>query len=820
MVVTSVTNGFTVSFTLPSYTLRDTTLASYITNEVFKYVKIGDFGNIDDEGYPQLPQFSFDLHVPSNASNFAVASSNQVTQVVNLNRRILPVQEDFGELPASQPTLQLNSSYYASNGSLYGATSQISDPYIVFGEKGVTMSIFPFLYNPQANTLTVVKQVTLTVTYTGGGGIQQLSVNSSNVKRAYLSDFFTNQVSNMQPLNNAPFVGRYLMITAPALEATLTPFANYKSTLGYDVTVVNTSAITNGTTATGIKNYLQAQYNNVNTRPDFVLLVGNTSAIPASAGTSSNINDPVTDLYYACLEGNDLIADVILGRFPIANNTTTGATALQQIITKTMYMESNIHTFTKKAKFIAGQEESKWWDLFNVRKNFMESQFKRGHEYAIKNTFNELGYNSQKLYQPNDAAVRTALNDNPLFFIYSGHGSVSSMSGNSFTLNNTFLNTNCTNTVFPFVFSFACHTGNYENSSCIGTNWLVRANGGVSYFGSSVSTMTNSDVAIEEKIFGDAFTDQDQLGAVINLGMKRYLNRFWSKMNSTRTERYMKAYNLLGDPAFDISRISTPAPAISGSTPICSGSSKTFSVNSNWVSGNYKWDCSANLSLPSAAKNPATATNSTTVSAASSSSSGIGYVYVKNSTGTTLATYNVWVGKPSFSLSHDAYFFVKGPVNIDVVYSNNFTYLSQGVSSNNWSYSGPLTLSNLSAESAHGKGGTTTGTAYVQAKMTNSCGSTTVNTSFDVIQFKSPAYPNPVNDVLSIELDSQSVSNVQNPTFDVRLYDGQGNIVRQQSNKGGTVQFNVSSLPDGIYYLHIYDGVSSAPEIQQIVVQH
>ena len=35
----------------------------------------------------------------------------------------------------------------------------------------------------------------------------------------------------------------------------------------------------------------------------------------------------------------------------------------------------------------------------------------------------------------------------------------------------------------------------------------------------------------------------------------------------------------------------------------------------------------------------------------------------------------------------------------------------------------------------------------------------------------------------------------------------------------GTVQFNVSNLPKGNYLLHIYDGVSSKPEIQQIMVQ-
>ena len=42
-----------------------------------------------------------------------------------------------------------------------------------------------------------------------------------------------------------------------------------------------------------------------------------------------------------------------------------------------------------------------------------------------------------------------------------------------------------------------------------------------------------------------------------------------------------------------------------------------------------------------------------------------------------------------------------------------------------------------------------------------------------------------------------------NATYDIRLYDGQGNLLRKTSAEDGMVQFNVSNLPDGNYYLHI-----------------
>ena len=95
-------------------------------------------------------------------------------------------------------------------------------------------------------------------------------------------------------------------------------------------------------------------------------------------------------------------------------------------------------------------------------------------------------------------------------------------------------------------------------------------------------------------------------------------------------------------------------------------------------------------------------------------------------------------------------------------------------------------------------------------------------------------YPNPVSDILTIEIDAESFTQSgafeqpltdgkpfkTDPVFDLRLYDGQGNLLRKAKTKGGTVEFNVSNLPDGIYYLHVYDGVNSTSEMQQIVVEH
>lgn len=526
-----------IEFSLPEYSIKDTILRQYGSSEVFKYIEIKDLGIIDDIGFPQLPQTTIALNVPEGTDDFQVNISNMVVRQINIDKRIMPTQDDY-EL---NPNFQINSQYYESDGNKYNFRTQLSDQYRVFGELGVDLSIFPFVYNPQRNSISVLKSATITLSY-NQSQITPKDTYNSEVKEKYLSNFFENYIPSKA---GSDFSGRYLMITSPSYESALTYFANYKRNIGYNVTVVNTN--TTGTTPSSIKSYIQGRYNNTNTRPDFVLLVGDTDVIPAFEGDASgdDIDNPITDLGYARLDGDDYFADVFLGRFSV-----DGIESLKNIINKTIYMEMNFHLFTKKAKFIAGQEDN----------NYMQNNFENGHEYVIENTFEPEYYICDRLYQPTTSQVTNAINSNPTFCLYSGHGYFTAIQGLSFYIDSSKI-ANLSNTIFPIFFSFACLTGNfaYVNPNnnlpgeCVGESWIrAQDKGGVAYFGSSVSTMVNSDKAIEKKIFSDIFIDNERLGQFICLGMEEYYHRFWSTFNLTRTRRYMKAYNLLGDPSLNI----------------------------------------------------------------------------------------------------------------------------------------------------------------------------------------------------------------------------------------------------------------------------
>lgn len=524
-----------ISFDLPSYEIRDTSLLeSYNEKELFCYIHHNDdMGVTDDLGYPYLPQQTLAINVPVNSYEYKISVLEPEYEEITLKHEIVPVQEDFKGMDNKFS----KSEYYKSDGSNQPYPVHLSEPFIIMGEKGVNITILPFLYNPKKKKLRILTHAKFKVTYSLTSK-QEDYIEPSDIKKKYLSHFFANYENTLK--SGSEFGGKYLIITDAAFEETITSFANYKRNIGYDVNVFTTA--TTGNTASNIKSFIQNKYDNSSTRPDFVLLVGDYSKIPASCGSVSyDIDDPISDLNYARLAGSDYFADVFLGRFPVDYTTE-----LQNIINKTIYMEMNLHSFDKEAVFIAGAEDNNW----------MQNQFENGHDYVVSETFNPEGYVCHKLYQPSISSIINAINDNPLYVVYSGHGNESELviSNNIrfyiSTINSLY------NSIYPFVFSFACRTGRFSpfdnNQDCVGEKFVTNIKGAVTYFGSSVETMVNSDKAIEKKIFGDAFTDEEHISAIINLGMRRYWERFWSSLNENRTKRYMKAYNLLGDPSLNI----------------------------------------------------------------------------------------------------------------------------------------------------------------------------------------------------------------------------------------------------------------------------
>lgn len=526
-------NTIELKFRLPQYAVKDTVLPTeYSVSQPFSYIEVedDDYGIVDSIGYPLLPQLSFYVNVPQNATNFSLSIQNIKQKTISVEHPIIPAQEDIRK-DSAVFVFHMDTAFYSSTSSFVNIDAQIMEEFWAFGEKGITLSVLPFTYDPSTGKIKVLRSANIYISYT----IDSMALDERNdslcnpVVEDYLERLFINYEASRStryyPLN-------YLIITAPEFESTIGYFANYKRNLGYDVSVVTTN--TTGTNSDDIKDFLENQYNSLITRPTYVLLVGDADKIPVSWGNSNDIDTPITDIDYTLLKGLDWEPDVFLGRWPVSN-----VQELKNIINKTIFMDMNMSDTSKKAIFIAGRESN----------NFMQSQFEAGHNHVIHKKFLPYGYQCAFLHQPSIIEVKQNLSNNPRYFIYSGHGSCDSWAGLSFTLNSYTLD-NVTNTLYPFALAFACHTGNFLDSSNIGKMWIVKqSKGAVTYFGSSVSTMCHSDVVIEKKIFDTDYSDYSSIASIINNGKNKYRTNFWSVFNQKRTKRYLRSYNLLGDPS-------------------------------------------------------------------------------------------------------------------------------------------------------------------------------------------------------------------------------------------------------------------------------
>ena len=64
-----------------------------------------------------------------------------------------------------------------------------------------------------------------------------------------------------------------------------------------------------------------------------------------------------------------------------------------------------------------------------------------------------------------------------------------------------------------------------------------------------------------------------------------------------------------------------------------------------------------------------------------------------------------------------------------------------------------------------------------------------------IVENKVAVYPNPMSDVLNIELgDSQT---------DIVIYNSLGQVVRRYENMSGDMQINVAELKSGMYFIRI-----------------
>ena len=322
-----------------------------IGNTVYEQMFMGGMGEGGAVGEPGLPQTTQFYGVPTGADVKVTVNGSQGYDLSGVN--LYPHQPsamDIPNLPSGAPDPStFENQPFVKDGAAYSSGQKFparpSDAAELGDMRGVAVGGVDLAggqYKPKSDTLHVFTSLDVTVDFAGGaqtfGEARDIGGNWNTwFARNYgallenypaVSDHLTHDVRR-------PFCGEeMLVISSPALQAAANTFANAKNAQGYfaRVRLVGSGPGQIGSTKEEIQSFIRGELTaDCNVRPQYVVLLGNTDAVPTFTLPCTPASNPAdcnvaTDLPYS-LDGvgSDLFADVELGRIPATDAAGAGA---------------------------------------------------------------------------------------------------------------------------------------------------------------------------------------------------------------------------------------------------------------------------------------------------------------------------------------------------------------------------------------------------------------------------------------------------------------------------------------------------------------
>ena len=535
-----VTNGssgqMNIRFTLPNYTLENITVG----DTEFQKVHIKDAGHTLDDGLPELPFLTITLAIPRRGAP-QLSLTNTQTQVLS-NINAYPVQEGVNN--ENPKGFVYDADFYQSN-TLYPQSPLVcGEPYILRDFRLVSIQVNPFNYNPSTQELTVNESMDFVLDFVDQPSVNELdgeftgySPSFTKIYEANIHNF--NEFRYMVMENQPP---RYLIIYGGSnhdqnfLNA-LNSFVLWKKQKGADVDLAGTSSSEAGSSTNSIKNYIQARYDNPFTRPDYIILLGDTQGSYTVPCFTQGYG--ATDYNYTHLAGNDQVGDVMIGRISAENFTQ-----LQTLFAKIYLYERDLNIATAEwlnRMLLVGDTSPSGISCVYINKYIKQMALRVNPDY----TFAEI-YGSD----PSPSAMNQAINQGVGFFTYRGWINMSGWSPSE-SLSNSY---KLLHAVIP-----TCSSGNYNSSSPATSEAFIRLGsatvpkGAVTATGmctSSTKTITNN--ALTGGTYGGILSfGMRTMGEAI-LNAKTFIHNVFAPSYASTVLPHAAWFNLMGDPTMEV----------------------------------------------------------------------------------------------------------------------------------------------------------------------------------------------------------------------------------------------------------------------------
>lgn len=526
-----------------------------IDKEKFHLLSIPQGNWTDEIGKPKMPVIRTFLIAPFN-DNLRI----QVEDKAHINLKgykVFPVEMEVVKNPRSDTTyidkkFAIDEEFYASDRLYPEELARISFAGYLRDVPIVQLEIRPIRYNPQSDELICYNQLNIRLSYDGNSsayskGLGPLSsVGENNIINYGNSVPYAPMFSNFEGGNviypeklmdnhNADYI-----IIAPEpfySSEKLKELANWRAQYsGLDVAIASAEKLYYSFGGGGvskeemIRSFVKYTYNfwkSKNThdgRVAYVLLVGDVDFIPIYVTDRTSFGEIVTtDNFYACVSGDDLMPDVMLGRLP-ANSVYELNIMIDKII---QYEQNPVYgDWSNSALLLTGTVESLYEDMKYAR-----------DEYLLP-----AGYNVTELSVLDGKGashVASELNNGQHIVDYAGHGWVNGWE----IFQNSDINKLKNDRKLPAIFSLACSTGYFDHpkSDSIAESLLKSRYGAIAFFGATrLASISDVGFGLSEAV---ARSHIYTLGEITT----------HTKLKLLPNSINMDLYNLIGDPALNLS---------------------------------------------------------------------------------------------------------------------------------------------------------------------------------------------------------------------------------------------------------------------------
>ena len=413
----------------------------------------------------------------------------------------------------------------------------LSDRMSMRGVDVIQITYFPFEYDADSQTLTIVEDVNITILESDSIQNNDLDENVIPISREFekiLSDMVVNLELGDRVSDNLPSI-LFICGGSSASNSYLQDLIQWRKEQGYKVFVESTSNI--GSSYNSISNYIEDAYYNWEFPPEYIVLVGDTSGGYEVASSTSSGGS--SDYGYTLIDGDDLLPEMFIGR--ISANSSSD---INNIVNKTLAYE--------KATFI-DYTGSDWYESSAL----VGDPSATGNSAIITNEYIENILNAHEFENVETCYgcsysnwMQNRLEDGILYFNYRGYIGTSGFGSTHINnANNGYMN--------PFVTFITCATGDFSWTSIsedfIRAGSVSNPKGGVAAVGTATSsTHTVPNNIVDMGIYDGIFAKDIRTAGGALVSGKMSLHSTYPQNPSQMTYKFTHWNNLMGDPVLNL----------------------------------------------------------------------------------------------------------------------------------------------------------------------------------------------------------------------------------------------------------------------------